>query len=179
MPTLRWTVAGLATSCMLILGQEKVPAPNVPVQMVVTVEARHDKKEVPVLNREDVMAFQKHERLQVTDLVPCRGDHAALELFILIDDASGMSLGSQLDDLRQFIETQPAATSIGVGYMRNAAVDVAQDLTADHPKVAKALRLPLGSPGVMPSPFLALSDLIKRWPTSPARHEVLLVSERH
>jgi len=28
----------------------------------------------------------------------------------------------------------------------------------------------------MPSPFLALSDLIKRWPASPARHEVLLVT---
>jgi len=60
--------------------------------------------------------------------------------------------------------------------MRNAMVEVFQDLTADHPKAAKALRLPLGYPGVMPSPFLALSDLIKRWPASAARHEVLLVS---
>ncbi len=87
-----------------------------------------------------------------------------------------MSLGSQLNDLRQFIETQPAATVIGVGYMRNAMVEVVQNLSLDHSKAAQALRLPLGSPGVMPSPFLALSDLIKRWPPSPARHEVLLVT---
>ena len=161
---------------LLLPAQEKTSAPTVPVQLIVTVEARHDKKEVPALNREDIMAFQKQERLQVTDLVPCRADHAALELFILIDDASGMSLGSQLNELRQFIETQPAATSTGIGYMRNATVDVAQELTRDHAAAAKALRLPLGSPSVMPSPFLSLSDLVKRWPASPARHEVLLVT---
>lgn len=122
------------------------------------------------------MVFQKNERLRVTDSIPCQGDRAALGLFILIDDASGMSLGSQLNDLRQFIEAQPAATSIGIGYMRNGMVEVLQNLSPDHATAAKALRLPLGFPGVMPSPFLALSDLIKRWPASPARREVLLVT---
>ncbi len=60
--------------------------------------------------------------------------------------------------------------------MRNGTVEFTEALTADHAKAAKGLRLPLGYPGVMPSPFLSLSDLIKRWPASPARHEVLLVS---
>jgi hypothetical protein len=169
------TAVGFAMSSMLLLAQDKVPAPPVPVQMTVTVEAHHD-KEVPVLNKEDVMVFQRKERLRVTNLVPRQGEQAALELFILIDDGSGMSLGSQLGDVRQFIENQPAATSIGVGYMRNGTVEVAQDVTADHLKVAKSLRLPLSSPGVVASPFLALSDLIKRWPASGARHEVILVT---
>jgi hypothetical protein len=142
---------------------------------VVTVEARHG-KDIPVLNRGDVMVFQKSQRLRVTDLVPLQGEHAGLELFILIDDASSSSLGSQLNDLHQFIESQPATTSIGIGYMRNATVDITQNLTTDHARAAKALRLPLGSPGAMPSPFLALSDLIKRWPASPVRHGVLLVT---
>jgi len=153
------------------MAREDVPSPAVPVQLAVTVEARHG-KEVPVLKQGDVMVFQKNERLRVTDLEA----RPALELFILIDEASAMSLGQQLQDMRQFIETQPAATSIGIGYMRNAMVEVVQNLTTDHPKAAKALRLPLGYPGVMPSPFLALIDLIKRWPASTARHEVLLVS---
>ena len=118
------------------------------------------------------MVFQKNERLRLTDLEV----RPALELYILIDDASGMSLGQQLQDMRQFIETQPAATSVGIGYMRNGTVEFTEALTADHAKAAKGLRLPLGYPGVMPSPFLALSDLIKRWPASSARHEVLLVS---
>lgn len=177
MRTFRLTIAGLAMSSTLALPQEKVPAPAVSVQMTVTVEARHDKKEVPVLTRDDVIVFQrKNERLSVTNLVPCSGDNAALELFILIDDASGWTFGSQLNDLRQFIGTQPATTSIGIGYMRNGTVDVVQDFTADHSKAAQALRLSLGYPGVTPSPFLSLTDLIKRWPPSPARHEVVLVS---
>jgi len=165
----------LAALIVLPATQENLPAPPVPVQMTVTVESRNA-KEIPVLNQDDVMVFQKNDRLRVTDLVPCRDGNAALELFVLIDDASGWSLGSQLNDLRHFIETQPATTAIGLAYMRNATVDVVQNLTTDHAKAAKAVRLPLGSAGVMASPFLSLSDLIKRWPSSSARHEVLLVT---
>lgn len=170
MCNLHLIAAGLAMGSML-LAREDVPPPTVPIQLTVTVEARHG-KEVPVMKPGDVMVFQKKERLRVTDLDP----RAALELYILIDDASGMSLGSQLNDLKQFIETQPAKTSIGIGYMRNGTVEFTEALTADHAKAAKGLRLPLGYPGVMPSPFLSLSDLIKRWPAGAARHEVLLVT---
>ena len=165
----------LALSSTLVLAQEKVSAPEVPVRMIVTVEPRHD-KDAPVLHREDLMVFQKNQRLRVTDVVPRQGEQAALELFVLIDDGSGVSLGSQLGDLRQFIENQPATTSIGIGYMRNGSVQMAQEMTADRQKAAKSLRLPLSSPGIVASPFLALSDLIKRWPASAARHEVVLVS---
>ncbi len=170
MRNLHLIAAGLAMGGML-LAREEVPTPATPIKLTVTVEARHG-KEVPLLKPGDVMVFQKNQRLQVTDMEP----FAALELYILIDDASGMSLGSQLNDLKQFIEAQPAETSIGIGYMRNGTVQFTEPLTADHAKAAKGLRLPLGYPGVMPSPFLSLSDLIKRWPASAARHEVLLVS---
>ena len=175
MRKLRLIAISLAMGGMLVLAQEKVAAPPVPVEMTVTVEARHD-KEVPALNREDVMVLQGKQRLRVSDLVSSRDEHSALELYILIDDGSGASLGPQLGDLRQFIETQPASTSIGIGYMRNGTVQVVQSLTADHPTAAQNLRLPLGSVGIVASPFLALSDLIKPWPASPARHEVVLVT---
>ena len=177
MSALRWTVAGLTTSCMLMLAQEKAPSPMVPVQVIVTVEARHDHdKNIPVLNRDDVLVFQGKQRLPVRELIPCPAEHTCLELSVLIDDASGASLGSQLNDLRQFIAAQPAATSVGIGYMRNGTVEVAQDMTRDHAKAAATLRLPLGYPGASPSPFLSLSALIKRWPTSFARREVLMVT---
>jgi hypothetical protein len=168
------TAALFAVPSAFLIAQEKT-TPTAPVQMIVTVEARHG-KDVPALNQGDVMVFQKSERLRVTDLVALQGQRAGLELYVLIDDASSSSLGSQLNDLRHFIESQPATTSIGIGYMRNATVNIVQNLTTDHARAAQALRLPVGSPGVMPSPFLALSDLIKRWPASPVRHEVLLVT---
>ena len=162
--------AGLALGGMLLARQD-VPPPLTPVQMTVTVEARHG-KEVPVMMPGDIMVLQKKSRLPVTGLDAC----PALELYILIDDASGMNLGMQLSDLKQFIESQPAETSIGVGYMRNGTLEFTQALTADHSRAAKSLRLPMGYPGVMPSPFLSLSDLIRLWPASEARHEVLLVT---
>jgi len=172
---LRVAVAGFAIGSLFLLADERIPAQAVPVQAIVTVEARHD-KEAPALKQDDVMVLQRNERLEVRGFVPCQGEHAGLQLFVLIDEASGTTIGSQFGDLRHFIETQPATTSIGIGYMRNAMVAVAQDLTADHGLAAKALRLPLGSPGVMASPFLSLSSLIKRWPAGPDRREALLVT---
>jgi hypothetical protein len=146
-----------------------------PVHTVVTVEALHG-SDVPEVSRQDVMVFEGHNRDQVTDWVPARGDNAALELFILIDDSSNMSLGTQLDDLRKFIESQPASTKIGVAYMQNGTARMQQNLTSDHGLAAKALRLPMGVGGINGSPYFSLSDLIKHWPETSARREVLMVS---
>ena len=169
-----FVAAGIAAGALFLLSQE-TSAPNVPIQVIVTVEARQG-KDVPSPNREDFIAYQRHERLRVTDVVPLQGDHAGLELFILLDDASGLSLGSQLGDLRQFIQAQPAKTAIGIGYMRNGTVDIVQNFTADHSQAAQALRLPLSALGVMGSPYLSLSDLIQRWPGNSTRREVVLVT---
>jgi len=167
--------AGLATGGMFLLAQNKAEtSPKlVPVQMIVTVEARNG-KDVPSLNQQDVMAYERQARLQVTGLVPFQGENADLELFLLLDDASDSTLGSQFGDLRHFIETQAATTAIGIGYMEHGTVDIVQNLTTDHSHATRALRLPVPSAGV--SPYLSLSDLIKRWPHSPARREVVLVS---
>lgn len=175
MPKLYVTTIGLAVGTLVALAVGRAATPTIPVQMTVTVEARHG-NEIPVLNKEDVMVFQRKERLRVTNLVPGQGKQAALELFILIDDGSGISLGSQLGDLRHFIEAQPATTSIAIGYMRNGTAEIAQAMTTDHQKAAQSLRVPIGTPGIVASPFLAVSDVIKRWQPSAARHEVLLVT---
>jgi hypothetical protein len=150
-------------------------AQGVPVHMVVTAEVHHI-KEVPTINREDVLVYEGKERLRVTDWVPLRGEHAGLQLYILIDDGLDTSAGSQLDDVRKFIQAQPATTAIGIGYLRNGAVEVAQNLTPDHAAAAKSLRLPLGSFGISASPYLSLVDLIHKWPDTPLRREVLMVT---
>jgi len=119
------------------------------------------------------MPYQGKEKLPVTEAVPLRGDNADLQLYILIDDASNWTLGSQLNDVRGFINEQPEATSIGVGYLRNGAVQTVEKLTTDHGSAAKAVRLPMG---LASSPWLSLSELIKKWPESAARREVLMVT---
>jgi hypothetical protein len=145
--------------------------------MVVTVEAHHG-TEVPEIKQQDVTVRQGKERAQVTDWLPLRGEHAGLELFVLLDEAlTPMSLGPQLDDLGRFINSQPDTTMIGVAYMRDGTIDIVQNLTREHAQAAKALRLPLGNVGAMASPYLSIGDLIKRWPEGKVRREMLVVSD--
>jgi len=149
---------------------------GIPVHMVVTVEAQHGSVPPEITSR-DVMVYEGHDRDQVLDWVPMQGDHAALDLFVLLDDSSNTSLGSQLEDLRQFILAQPSTTQIGVAYMRDGIARIEQNLTSDHAQAAKALRLPAGDAGINASPYFALSDLVKRWPASSARRQILMVTD--
>jgi hypothetical protein len=157
--------------------QQKTSTTTVPVRMTVTLHVLGENKRMPEVNREDVIVRQGKDRLKVTGWTPARGDHAGLDLFILIDDASDPSLGSQLDDLRAFINVQPPTTSVGVGYMRNATVEITQNFTTDHSQTAKALRLPIASVGAFGSPYLSVIDLMKRWPAHSNRREVVMVSD--
>jgi hypothetical protein len=151
-------------------------ANGVPAHMVVTVEPRHG-SDVPVVNREDVMVYEGKERDAVTEWIPAQGERAGLELFVLLDDGSDTSLGTQLDDIRRFIDAQPASTKIGVAYMQDGIAKILQNPTTDHAGAAKTLRLPLGMAEINGSPYFSVSDLIKRWPESTARREVLIVSD--
>lgn len=161
--------AFLALPCF---AADVAPVASTPVEMVVTVEARRGSA-VPALNREDFMVRQGKERLEVKDAVALVGNQADLELFILLDDASHWTLGSELANLRTFINAQPASTAIGIGYMHNGTMDTVENLTKDHARAAKTLRLPMGTGS---SPYLSLSELVKRWPASTARREVVMVT---
>src|ERR1700733_8900904 len=109
--------------------------------MTVTANIAANKRP-PAISQDDVVVKQGKSRLEVTEWVPARGDRAGLELFILIDDAADSRIRLQYDDLRAFISAQPARTLVGVGYMRNSTVQIAQDLSANHELAAGALRLP-------------------------------------
>lgn len=158
------------------LAQQPAESAGTPVRIVVTAEPRHGNS-IPVINREDVRVTEGKDRDTVTEWIPATGDNAALELFILIDDESNTTLGTQLEDIRQFINAQPPSTKIGVAYMQNGIARIVQDLTTDHESAAKSLRLPLGVGGANSSPYFSLSDLAKKWPATNARRSVLMVSD--
>lgn len=161
--------------CMPMNAAETTNAP-VPVRMTVTASVTNDKR-MPEINQQDIVVRQGKQRLNVSEWIPAKGNNAGLDLFILIDDASAPSLGTQMNDLRAFINAQPSTTSVGVGYMRNATVQIAQNFTTDHAAAAKAVRLPLGSAGAYGSPYLSVIDLMKRWPASENRREVLMLTD--
>ena len=169
----------------LVLGLISGPAPasaqlansstDVPVHMVVTVKPHHG-AQVPAVAADDVKVYQKGKRDMVESWVPLQGNRAGLQLYILIDDTSRASLALQFSSIDKFIEEQPATTAIGVGYMRNGTVFTAQNLTTDHALAEKSLRLPLGFGAAYTSPYLALSELMKKWPETKDRREVLMIT---
>jgi hypothetical protein len=160
-----------------VAAQEGGAATGVPTQIVVTAEPKHG-NEVPEIAQQDVIVNQGHDRRPVINWVRATGDHTGLELAILIDDASGLSLGSQIEDIRAFIAHQPPTTQVAVGYMQNGTVFLAQNFTQDHAAAAKSLRLPQGFSGAEASPYFSLSEFVKKWPADPSvpRREVLLIT---
>jgi hypothetical protein len=126
----------------------------------------------PVVTKDDVQLYLNKERTQIADW-----KHGGkLYLAVVIDDSLDNTIANQWGELKALFAAQPDTTYISVAYARNGTAMVAQDFTNDHELAAKALRLPLGSGGAFTSPYLALLDLMKRWPSSPDRHSILLFS---
>jgi len=148
----------------------------VPVTMTVGLSVPSG-KQMPSVTADDVIVKQGKDRRKVIGWTPATGDHAALDLYILIDDVCDPVLGSHLDDIRTFVNSLPPTASVAVGYMRNATVQVAQDFTTDHDQVAKALRMPTGTVGTFASPYLSVIDLMKRWPRTKARREIVMITD--
>jgi hypothetical protein len=152
-------------------------ATTAPVEMTVTVRVLGKNKRMPEMNGEDIIVRQGRERLQVTGWTSVSPDRSPLELYILIDDAARPGVASEFDDLREFIHSLPATTAVGVAYMRNGTAQVVEDLTTEHGQAANALRLPFASPGAYGSPYLSVIDLMKRWPNSQNRREIVMITD--
>src|SRR5262249_29549449 len=159
--------SGIALACLcflLALGVRVVysqgtESKTMQVQMVITDQTFNDSNEVPVLRPDSVKVRVGKDDVKVQQLIPAQGE-SALQLFLLIDDTcDSAALGTNLNDLKEFVTAQPASTSVGVAYMSNATIQVVQNLTTDHALAVKALRLPLGRSSAMDSPYLSLVSL--------------------
>jgi hypothetical protein len=167
----------LAVGVRIAYSQAKPASGTVQVHMVVTDQAVNDDSEAPALTAENVQVKQGKDVLKVDQVIPARDDNGALQLFILIDDTCDTGIGNNLNDLREFINAQPPTAMVGIAYMSNATVQVAQNLTVDHAAASKAVRLPRGNLSSMDSPYLSLISLVKSWPQSKVRREVLVVTD--
>jgi len=126
----------------------------------------------PPVSKNDVQLTVNKERKQVAGWE--KSD--SLGLAILIDDALVSDAASQWNDLKEFIMAQSPNTAVAVAYAQDSTARIAQDFTTDHALAAKALRIPLGSTGIGSSPYLAVLDLMKRWPVTGGRRSILLIS---
>ena len=153
-------------------------APKIPITTIVTVLGPRFTAP-PAIAKEDVIVFSGGTRLNVTDWVIAQGREGGLQLAILIDNsASQFGVGTQLNEMADFVTLQSKATAIGVFYAVNGTVQAASPFSRDHDALAKTLRVPLGPrAGASPSVYLSLSDLINHhWQPTEGRREVLLIS---
>jgi hypothetical protein len=164
----------LAASIPLLPAQQ--PAPGVPVSMVVTVEPKRGKT-IPAIEQQDLTVSEGKDKRPVTGLVPLKGERAAMQLLILLDDSASSSMNTEIGTLRKFVNSLPSTTEVAVGYMRNGMAQMTKDFTTDHAAAANAIRVVLGPGGSDVSPYDSLSDAIKRWPQKRAqRRQVIMIS---
>jgi hypothetical protein len=155
-------------------------ATDVPTQMVVTVLPAKGAAQPASLQAKDLTVLQGKKPVPVVGLQRLAGNLADMQLFVLLDDSTrSFSLGNHLGELKAFIESLPPATQVAVGYMRNGTFGLVQPFTADHEIAASTLRLPTAIPGENGSPYFALSDLAKHWPSkeSTDRRAVLMLTD--
>jgi len=171
------TICALAFSSSSVYSQQTAASSTVQVHMVITDQAYNDNGDIPVLGTQNVTVRQGKNTLKLDQVIPAKGDNAGLQLFILIDDTIDPSIGSKLDDIRDFINAQSASTVVGVAYMSNATFRITQNFTDDRALAAKAVRFPLGRLSAMDSPYLSLISLVKAWTQQKTRREVLMISD--
>ena len=158
---------------LLCLAQSAAPAP-VTSYMVVTI-GHHYGVDSPALTKEDLtIVTPTYEPLAVTNLVPLRGDRAALELYIVVDNCSSCEPGTKFQELSRFIGSQAATTAVGVAYLTNGKLTVAETPTFDHALAVKALSPPTGSKPA--SPYEGLKALIGNWHGTSSRRAVVMIT---
>jgi len=159
---------------LLIIGfgraRPNSPAPG-NATFTVTASGKKDTAPAPI-SKDDVQLYQGKERKQIGDWE--KGDE--LFLVFLIDDAISTDFGTVMGEVKNFIVSQPPATHIAVGYIRDNVTALAQDFTDNHELAAKAIRLPVGVGGIGSSPYLGTMDLLKRWPQTGPRRSIVLIS---
>lgn len=128
----------------------------------------------------DLMLSERDNRVPVLRVERLPANQSDLQLFVVLDDSTrSSSLGLQLPELKHWINTLPSGAQVAVGYIRNGAVSVDQPFTVDHAKASALLRLPYAVPGQNGSPYFALSEAARHWPSkeASARRTLLLFTD--
>jgi len=152
-------------------------AKNASAQMVITARPADGGEKSPRVEANDLIVTGGNAPAPVVRLERLSGDLASMQLFIFLDDSTrSSSLSTHFDELKAFIESLPPTTEVAIGYMQTGTFALQQAFTTDHEKAAGSLRLPLAMPGENGSPYFALSDLVKRWPSKePVRRRAVLM----
>lgn len=152
----------LAATTLTAPAQQEGP---VPTQSLVTI----DSKTPSVVTVDQISAKINNRETSLSSFIPVTPN--GLQVAILIDDGLRASVGTQLDELKNFVMKLRPGTEVYVGYMQNGRVSGPAAFTTDYAGLSSHIRLPLGLGGINASPYFCLTDFIKRWPGAPEADE--------
>ncbi|HVT98147.1 MAG TPA: hypothetical protein VHE33_11630 [Acidobacteriaceae bacterium] len=145
----------------------------------VTILPKDSHTSSPDISQQTIHVEVNGKQSQITSWQPLRGAQARVEVVLLIDSGARTSLGRELEDIRQFIQSLPPNAKVALASMENGRAVLAGPLSSDRAKVIEQIHLPAGIPGQSASPYFCLSDLAKRWPSNDpaARREVIMITD--
>jgi hypothetical protein len=149
-------------------------------QVVVTVLPKVEGQPLPPsVTQQDLAVKVNGKNAKVTEWRQFVAPNNQVELVLLIDGGARNSLGREMNEIAQFVNSLPPNVKAGIAYMQNGQALFASPLTSDHAVILNNLHLPGGSPGISASPYFCLSDLAKNWPgqDGAARREVVMVTD--
>ncbi len=161
-------LAGTAFFAAGAVAQEIANEGPVPTSALISVTAKNNAQLNPEMLK---LQVNRHDApiTAVTPLVPQKA-----QIAILIDDGLRGSFGLQLNEVKEFLTELPPGTQTLVGYMQNGTVRT-RGFSANHEEVAADLRVPMSVGGISASPYFALSDFVKQWPSTPGVTRIVLL----
>jgi len=148
-------------------------------QAVVTLLPKNG-SEAPVrISAQDLRLRVNGKDSTVTGWEHLHHENGPLELVILMDSSARASIGTQLGEIKDFVNEMPSHAKMAIAYMDSGRAVFETPLSSDPAVVLKALHIPGGIPGQSASPYFCLSDLAKNWPShdTSARREVLMITD--
>jgi hypothetical protein len=147
------------------------------ISVTVTVINHRKGAPLPHISKGDVIVRQNGSVRPVLDWEPLQGASGAVDLAVLIDDSLESQVALQWKEIAHFINDLPPESRVAIAYGSYGSATMAQPFTANRELAIKAMRLPLGRINEASSIYMALDDLMKRWPADHNRRVVLLISD--
>jgi hypothetical protein len=159
---------------------------------MIVVRARPEKSKngevtaaLPALTKADIGDVKLNGKIApITDFQPLlKGPHV-LQLMVLLDSMEMIGANGQFDDLKQFFHDMPSNVEIGVGYLLQGNVKVAQPPTTDRDLAVKAFHQQTREEAANPkndngNPYSCLKQLAYHWPNGDPQklRAVLIISD--
>ena len=126
---------------------------------------------LPALKKEDIAEVRIGGKMaEVKSVEPVlKGPHD-LQLMVLLDSMQMIGGNGQFDSIKKFVNELPPNVEVGLGYMLQSKVVVAQTFTMDRAAVGNAMKQKTMAEAANPkndngNPYSCLRDLAAHWPS--------------